>query len=153
MQFAGFDHIDLRVADLDAARPLYDALLPALGLSHIVDLPDGREYYETLEPGESRLFFGIHAEPHHRGNATRICFAAASPSDVDRLAMIARDAGARAMEGPEIPYSSERYYAVFFEDAGGNKLEIAYRRPHGVQAAQELSDAAQAEWTDSAERS
>ena len=140
MRFAGFDHIDLRVTDLGTTRPLYDALLPALGLTEPVDSADSREYYEPAHPGEARRFFGLTVDPNHRASATRVAFAAASPSDVDRLAEIARVAGALAMEGPEIPYSSEKYYAVFFEDASGNKLEIAYRRPHLRQAEQMLSD-------------
>ncbi len=144
--FAGFDHIDLRVADIAAERPLYDALLPALGLTEIVDVPDAREYYEPLVPDQARRFVGLNAEPGHQGNANRICFAAASPSDVDRLAQLARRAGARAMEGPEIPYSAEKYYAVFFEDGCGNKFEIAYRRPHvAVEAAADGDEASSAE--------
>jgi catechol 2,3-dioxygenase-like lactoylglutathione lyase family enzyme len=140
MHFAGFDHIDLRVADLDAERPLYDALLPALGLTEIVESADAREYYEPAERGESRRFFGLNADPEHLANGTRICFAATSAGDVDRLAEIARVAGARLMEGPEIPYSSEKYYAVFFEDRSGNKLEIAYRRPHLANAGRVLDE-------------
>jgi catechol 2,3-dioxygenase-like lactoylglutathione lyase family enzyme len=145
MHFAGFDHIDLRVADLDADRPLYDALLPALGLTDIVESTGAREYYEPAERGESRRFLGLNADPEHHANATRICFAAASASEVDRLAEIARTAGARGIEGPEIPYSSEKYYAVFFEDRSGNKLEIAYRRPHLTQAVQALDEAGRLE--------
>jgi catechol 2,3-dioxygenase-like lactoylglutathione lyase family enzyme len=140
MQFAGFDHIDLRVVDLDAERRLYDALLPALGLTEIVESPGACEYYEPVEPGEPRRFFGLNADPLHCANDTRICFAAASPGDVDRLAEIARAAGALAMEGPEIPYSAEKYYAVFFEDGSGNKLEIAYRRPHVSKASALLDE-------------
>jgi catechol 2,3-dioxygenase-like lactoylglutathione lyase family enzyme len=139
--FAGFDHIDVRVVDLAAERGFYDALLPALGLTEIVEAPDTREYYEPLAPDEARRFVGLTVDAGHRANATRIAFAAASPSDVDRLAHVARAAGARAMEGPEIPYSSEKYYAVFFEDGCGNKFEIAYRRPH-LDAAAALRDAA-----------
>ena len=144
MRFAGFDHIDLRVIDLDAERRLYDVLLPALGLTEIHESPGICEYYEPAAAGELRRFFGLNADPSHQPNATRICFTAASPSDVDRLAGVARAAGAHAMEGPEIPYSAEKYYAVFFEDGSGNKLEIAYRRPHAVWAAQarEMADGA-----------
>lgn len=145
MLFAGFDHIDLRVINLDAERRLYDVLLPALGLTEIHESAGVCEYYEIAQPGEPRRFFGLNADPAHRSNATRICFTAASPSDVDRLAAVARAAGARAMEGPEIPYSAEKYYAVFFEDGSGNKLEIAYRRPHSVWAGQarEAADGAE----------
>jgi catechol 2,3-dioxygenase-like lactoylglutathione lyase family enzyme len=135
MSFAGFDHVDLRVHSLAAVQPLYDALLPALGLADI-HLSDGvREYYEASAPGRLRRFFGLNELPGHAGDASRVCFSAATPADVDRLAAIAVAAGALVVEGPEIPYSSEKYYAVFFEDASGNKLEIAYRRPHAEAVA------------------
>lgn len=61
-------------------------------------------------------------------NGTCIAFAATTAAEVDRLAALVRAAGAVDIEGPEIPYSSERYYAVFFRDASGNRLEICYRR-------------------------
>jgi predicted lactoylglutathione lyase len=66
-------------------------------------------------------------DPQHRANGTRIAFRANSRDEVDRLAEVARAAGARSIEGPENYGGSPRYYAVFFEDADGNKLEICYR--------------------------
>ena len=39
---------------------------------------------------------------------------------------MARAAGARNIEGPEV-YEEPGYYAVFFEDPDGNKLEVCYR--------------------------
>ena len=128
--FAGFDHIDLRVHDLAAARPLYDALLPALGLTDIHETDDVIEYYEPRRIDAPTRFVGLNASPGHRGTASRIALTARSAADVDRLASLAVAAGALNVEGPEIPYSLEQYYAVFFEDASGNKLEICYRRRH-----------------------
>jgi catechol 2,3-dioxygenase-like lactoylglutathione lyase family enzyme len=142
MEFAGFDHIDLRVADLEADRDFYDALCLALGLSEIIEAPGVREYYEPVRAGESRRFLGLNADPAHHPNQTRICFAARSAADVDRIAAIIGGAGAQAIEGPEIPYSSEKYYAVFFEDGAGNKFEVAYRRPHHAAAAVALDETA-----------
>jgi predicted lactoylglutathione lyase len=77
-----------------------------------------------------RPFFGLHEDLEHVANESAIAFTAATPGDVDRLAQIARGAGALEMEGPEIPYSFETYYAVFFRDPSGNRLEICYRRSH-----------------------
>jgi predicted lactoylglutathione lyase len=57
----------------------------------------------------------------------RIAFRASSREEVDRLAEVARAAGARDVDGPEPYGGSPRYYAVFFEDVDGNKLEICYR--------------------------
>jgi len=125
--FAGYDHVDARVRDVAAARRLYDVLMPELGLTEIKTFQTGVEYYEAHRPG-ARRFFGIHEDRSHRPNDTRICFAAETPADVDRLAKIVASAGANAIEGPEIPYSYEKYYAVFFKDPSGNSLEIAYRR-------------------------
>ena len=128
--FIGFDHIDLRVHDLASARRLYDALLPALGLSDIHETAESIEYYEPRRVDAPTRFFGLHQAIGHRGDASRIAFSARSPAEVDRLTALAATAGAVVIEGPEIPYSSEQYYASFFEDASGNKLEICYRRRH-----------------------
>jgi len=130
-KFSGFDHVDLRVRDLAAARAFYDVLMPALGLTDVV-LNDGEvEYYHPpLTVNGPRPFFGLHEDPAHVANQTCLAFTATTPGDVDRLAQIALAAGAEAMEGPEIPYSSERYYAVFFRDPSGNRIEICYRRSH-----------------------
>jgi catechol 2,3-dioxygenase-like lactoylglutathione lyase family enzyme len=134
--FAGYDHIDARVRDLASARRFYDVLMPELGLVDVVAIDGGTEYYEQARAGYARRFFGIHEDPAHQPNDCRICLAAETPADVDRLAKIVQRAGGSAIEGPEIPYSSEKYYAVFFKDPSGNALEIAYRRTHddGVAA-------------------
>ena len=130
-KFAGFDHVDARVRDLAAARAFYDVLMPALGLTEIVEGPGEVEYYHPpLGANAPRPFLGLHEDPEHVSNETCLAFTATTPGDVDRLAQIALTAGAREMEGPEIPYSSERYYAVFFRDPSGNRIEICYRRAH-----------------------
>ena len=126
--FAGYDHIDARVRDLASARRFYDVLMPELGLIEIKPCEGGAEYYEPFRQGASRRFFGIHEDPTHAPNESRICFSADTAADVDRLAKIVEGAGGCDIEGPEIPYSYERYYAVFFKDPSGNALEIAYRR-------------------------
>lgn len=122
-----FDHVDLRVSSLAKARGLYDALLPALGFSRVTEDAESICYYQ---PGDDRTapFFGIDAEPEHRPNGSRIALRAADRNEVDRLAKIAREAGATAFEAPHLCVEyTPHYYATFFEDADGNKLEICYR--------------------------
>jgi catechol 2,3-dioxygenase-like lactoylglutathione lyase family enzyme len=123
------DHVDLRVSNFAKVRPLYDALLPAMGFSEIGDDGETVSYYR---PGGRRTapFFGITAEPAHRSNGSRIALYASSRDEVDRLSAVAQSAGATAFEPPAlIEEYSPHYYASFFEDQDGNKLEICYREP------------------------
>ena len=118
-----FDHIDLRVPDLKAATPFYELLLPALGFTRKVDV-DGWLQFEAAD-GEVTEFFGVTESTHHAPNENRIAFWAESKERVDALADVAKKAGARTIEGP-MPYEAG-YYAVFFEDPWGNRLEICHR--------------------------
>ena len=122
-----YDHIDLRVSDLANVRPLYDALLPAMGFSRI-DESDTDVNYHRPEKDHAHPFFGLMVDPEHRPNGSRIAFRVDSRKEIDRLAAIARTSGARAFEPPEI-YDEDHpyYYATFFEDGDGNKLEICCR--------------------------
>jgi|HubBroStandDraft_5_1064220.scaffolds.fasta_scaffold10820_4 catechol 2,3-dioxygenase-like lactoylglutathione lyase family enzyme len=122
-----YDHVDLRVSDITKTRNLYDTLLPALGCTDLQEDSNSICYYA---PGfdRKRPFFGIIAEAQHRPNESRIAFRATSIEDVDRLAGLAKQAGALAYEAPHVcDEYTPFYYAAFFEDADGNKLEICYR--------------------------
>ena len=123
-----FDHIDMRVRDLARTRPLYDALLPTMGYSEINADEESAGYHRPGETG-AEPFIWLVQESGHTPNGTRIAFAASSRADVDRLSAIAKAAGAQAFEKPQLvteygPY----YYAAFFEDAEGNKIEICCRK-------------------------
>ncbi len=94
------DHIDLRVKDMEVARKFYGKFLPQLGF----------------------------VRERHEPSPTRIAFWADTRGEVDRIAKLVRDAGGKNLEGPEICRSySPGYYAFFFEDPDGNKLEICCR--------------------------
>lgn len=118
-----YDHIDLRVPRLADVTSFYEALLPELGFTRRVDV-EGWFQFETAD-GDPTQFFGITESPGHVPNENRIAFRAESTSAVDRLAAVALRAGARNIEGP-MPYEPG-YYAVFFEDPCGNRLEICHR--------------------------
>jgi catechol 2,3-dioxygenase-like lactoylglutathione lyase family enzyme len=123
------DHIDLRVPDLKAAEPFYRGLLPAVGFPHQVEIP-GWLQFVAGDGTENNPFFGATEDPDHRPNANRIAFRADSIPEVDRLAGLIHTLGAKKIEGPG--YEDEGatlYYAVFFEDPWGNRLEICYRTP------------------------
>jgi catechol 2,3-dioxygenase-like lactoylglutathione lyase family enzyme len=68
------------------------------------------------------------AYAQHRPNLTRLAFCAPTREEVDRIAAIAAAAGARAYEAPALcDEIAENYYAAFFEDPDGNRLEVVCR--------------------------
>lgn len=121
-----FDHIDLRVKNREAAQRFYAQILPAIGFH--VD-KSGKRWGLFEAEGETAVdFFGFEAESDHQPNANRIAFWAESREAVDRVGEILQKAGARNIEGPELCVDySPGYYAVFFEDPDGNKLEVCHR--------------------------
>lgn len=105
--------------------PLYDALMSALGLTHLKG-DASRVVY--VHPDPQKPCFALIEDPDHRANRSCIAFWAGTKEDVDALARTARQAGALAIEGPALcPEYSPGYYAVFFEDVGGNRLEVCCR--------------------------
>jgi catechol 2,3-dioxygenase-like lactoylglutathione lyase family enzyme len=139
-EFAGFDHIDVRVRSLSAVEPFYDKLMPLLGLPRKsfasvagdewtdLDGPGAHnavEYFEPLVAGASAHFIGFIEDPAHRPSPTRIAFRAGAPFDAVTWAERLRALGACAVE----PSGDPAYPAVFFEDPAGTKLEICARHP------------------------
>jgi len=120
-----YDHIDLRVRSLAEVRPFYETLLPALGFTRDVRI-EGWLQFEAAGADGATEFFGVTESAGHTANECRIAFWADSPSEVDRLAEIIVRAGARNVEGPGY-HEGPGYYAVFFEDPSGNRLEICHR--------------------------
>jgi catechol 2,3-dioxygenase-like lactoylglutathione lyase family enzyme len=127
MKTRHLDHIDLRVKDLATARKFYGQILPALGFTCDRSDRDWGTFY-AFGPGKPSEFFGFTEDPQHQPNGTRIAFWAETRQEVDQFAEIARKAGARNFEGPEVCSEySPGYYALFFEDPEGNKLEFCCR--------------------------
>src|SRR5262245_54878503 len=118
-----YDHIDLRVPHLARVASFYELLLPALGFSRDARV-EGWLQFEAADAGITE-FFGVTESPGHVPNENRIAFWAQGAAEVDRLAEVVRHAGARNIEGPM--HYEPGYYAVFFEDPCGNRLEICYR--------------------------
>ena len=126
-----FDHLDLRVRSLAAARVFYDAFLPAVGFSDVEASPGWVGYFlPDAAEGAKPPFIGLNEDvpDQYRGGANRVAFWADSVAEVDRVAGIVRAAGAHVVEGPEYCHEyTPGYYAVFFEDADGNRWEVCFR--------------------------
>jgi catechol 2,3-dioxygenase-like lactoylglutathione lyase family enzyme len=124
-----FSHIDLRVRSFAKVTDFYRALLPELGFADWWPETEGEWRGASTDAAfPSKPFFGFTEDPAHQPNATCIAFWVNEPSDVDRIAAVVRAAGGLNIEGPGLtPEYSDDYYAVFFEDPDGNRLEIVHR--------------------------
>ncbi|GAC1390169.1 MAG: VOC family protein [Vulcanimicrobiaceae bacterium] len=127
-------HIDLRVKRQPEAFRFYNALLGAIGF-HLVKA----ERFDEHEPTWRRAgwvandeFFGFIVDPEFVPNQNRIAFAASSQAQVDELAAIALAHGGTDFDPP---HDYHGYYAAFFEDPDGNRLEICFLKQHGGLAA------------------
>jgi catechol 2,3-dioxygenase-like lactoylglutathione lyase family enzyme len=122
-----FDHIDLRVRNRARAQEFFAKVLPAIGFA----LDKSTKEWGAFEKdgaGKPSEFFAFDEDANHRPNNTRIAFWAETHEQVDRVAQVVREAGGQNLEGPKIwPEYSPGYYAFFFEDPDGNKLEICCR--------------------------
>ena len=125
-------HVDLRVRDRVRATAFYTALLGALG--HKARPSDEwTSYVPATETEELGDWFGFTEDPAMTPNATRIAFDAPTCEDVDRVTSVLLEIGAANIEGPDYDYGPE-YYAVFFEDPDGNKLEVCCVGPQALAA-------------------
>ncbi|MBD5604156.1 MAG: hypothetical protein IAI48_03575 [Candidatus Eremiobacteraeota bacterium] len=144
-RFLGFDHIDLRVASLDAVEAFYVALLPALGLVRRVESfvdrggvwrkPRAGERYNVIEYSEELgnagppRFLGIVEDAGMIPVESRVAFAVATPQDVRAWASRLAEIGACNVEFED---DFDAYPAVFFEDPAGTRLELCARRNRPV---------------------
>lgn len=122
-----FDHLDFRVRNLREAEPFYAIVLPALGFPVRGTMPHGI-YFEARRDHPKPEFIGLIEDPAHIAHRTCIAFWADTKDAVDAFAKLLPVAGAKNVEGPFFcPEYSPTYYAVYFEDPCGNRLELCCR--------------------------
>lgn len=131
----GIAHIYITVADFDAARPFYGALLELFDMRCLVDTQD--LYYCV----GARTGVGIRRarrpEPfdQYRAGLHHLCFRARSREDVDAVAAAVPDMGGSVVHGPREDDWAPGYYSVLFEDPCGTRLEVNHVPGKGHLAA------------------
>ena len=134
------DHLQITVSDMSTAVPFYDRLMPLLGFDLARKTEAVIEDHElhVVEYVHPRLVLGISSprsglarELVHRrrpGSLHHLAFRADSRAEVDRLHSELVRIDATIVNPPrEYPeYTPDGYYAVFFKDPGGIKLEVVH---------------------------
>ncbi len=121
-------HIDVHVKEPELVRPLWDAVMRELGCPP-ARARNGYAYSRRDTEGVRTEFVIIHADALAEPSRSRIAFSATSRAVVDRVAAILGDTGAVNVEGPRFfgEYDPS-FYAVYFEDAFGNRLEVCHHQ-------------------------
>jgi catechol 2,3-dioxygenase-like lactoylglutathione lyase family enzyme len=123
-----FDHLDLRVRSLQAADAFYSEILPLIGFPNRVVESEKVISFDASDQHEKPRFIALIEEADYVPSSTRVAFWAEQRSELDRVAEALRRIDAAGLEGPMIcPEYSPSYYAVFFEDPSGNRLELCCR--------------------------
>jgi glyoxylase I family protein len=136
---AGVHHVDLVVSTLERSLPFYRDLLGPLGYHRVSEVEGerGETIYYLIGPATSvglRQAMSDREKPHDRYEVGlhHLAFEAASRSAVDERERWLREVGAQ-IESPAREYAySLGYYAVFFYDPDGIKLEIVHVPRHAA---------------------
>lgn len=119
-----YDHIGLKVKDIDASVRFYTAALAALG--HVLCSRDdsGAGFGP---PGEPALWLSL--AKGSAGPGTHVAFRASNPAAVDRFHQGGLEAGGRDNGRPGLRTDySPTYYAAFLIDPDGNNVEAVCLR-------------------------
>jgi glyoxylase I family protein len=132
----GIHHLDLVVSDLERSLPFYRDLLGPLGYVREGGIEGERgervvylgHIAEHTAIGLRERQSGAHAVPYDRYavGVHHVAFAAADRGMVDERAAWLRERGAEIESGPAEYGYIPGYYAVFFYDPDGIKLEVVH---------------------------
>jgi catechol 2,3-dioxygenase-like lactoylglutathione lyase family enzyme len=136
---SGLAHVDLVCRDVDASIAFYRAVFGPLGLGEPVTFAGERG--ETIHylrfPGTNRGSLGLRATSGPEADSPfelyapglhHVALAAESRADVDAAHAAARAAGAFILHAPRpFPRYHPDYYATFFCDPDGFRVEVRYR--------------------------
>jgi catechol 2,3-dioxygenase-like lactoylglutathione lyase family enzyme len=143
---SAIDHLDLVVTSLERSLAFYRGLLEPLGYVRVSEI--------VGERGERVLYLGriggigsvslreaqsdAHAVPYDRYavGLHHLAFSANDRSTVDERAAWLRSNAAEIESGPREYDYTPGYYAVFFHDPDGIKLELVHKPAEGDLVAQ-----------------
>lgn len=129
MQALGLDHVDLSVGDLERSTGYYGLVLGALGFSRV-------QHPSYVAFSNGRMNVGLRpAPPEHRAagherlrpGLHHLALRALARRDVDDLHDFLLEHELPVLDAPaEYPQYGPDYYAVFFADPDGLKLELVH---------------------------
>lgn len=137
-------HVVLVVSSIERSLPFYRGLLAPLGWTELTEYEGecGQPTFSLWGPGGAAVpslqlrekQSDAHSVPYDRFavGIHHLAFDAPSRAAVDERAAWLREVGASIESGPVEYDYTPRYYAVFFYDPDGIKLEIVHKPAHAA---------------------
>jgi glyoxylase I family protein len=137
MSRGSINHLALTVRDLDRSTEFYDKVLGFMGYAR-VEVPEATQQamktrlLAWASPNGSitlRPATGEAASKAHDGKApglNHLAFNAENRADVEKLHSLLQEMGARILDAPAEYSYFPGYYAVYFSDPNGFKLEFVF---------------------------
>jgi glyoxylase I family protein len=136
--FVGVHHVDLVVSSIERSLPFYRELLGPLGWHRLSEV-EGERGETIWYIGGAETSIGLRQAQSESGDYDRysvglhhLAFDAYSRAVVDERAQWLRDNGTLLESEPQEYTYSPGYYAVFFYDPDGLKLEILHTPAHAA---------------------
>ena len=124
-------HLDLTVSDLVRSKPFYELVLGFLGYRCVKSEDEIAVFDLTLPDGVCGIAIRAQHRPREHDRYTvglhHFAWNADSRQDVDRLHELLKKNGIAVLDAPaDYPEYGRGYYAVFFADPDGLKLEYVH---------------------------
>lgn len=127
----GLHHLELWVADHDAALPPWSWLLEAVGYEPTLTWPNGSRWDLVDAPGAGYVVLesgpDVAPVPHerHRPGLNHVALRAGCPSDLDALVEQAPAHGWRPLFADRYPHAGgPEHYAAYLENDDGFEVEL-----------------------------
>lgn len=116
-------YVTLGTSNLARALAFYDALLADIGARRLWETPRGAAYGSSPQAPGLAILTPFDGQPASVGNGSMVALMAPSRELVNHLHAKALALGGRD-EGPPGPRGDSGFYAAYFRDLDGNKLNF-----------------------------
>jgi len=130
MNITGIDHIYLAVTDFARSEKFYDRVMEVLGFKKSDEWLHGEAHAHYLRPTMQITLRPARSKTPHDSYAAglhHLCLQAATKADIDDAYAALTAIGVAASKPKLYPEYNPEYYATFFEDPDGIRLEIVGR--------------------------
>jgi len=127
VEVTAVDHVYLSVRDLAASEAFYARVLRLLDFRKGTKPIAGEPHRHYFNPVVQLTIRPAHVEQAHEPYAPglhHLCLRVATREDVDAVARGVGELGVEASDPTLYPEYAEDYYATFFEDPDGLRLEV-----------------------------